>query len=113
MDTFRAELRVNLNAPASESSAILSILPFSQLSSLRNSLFAEAASQGLTSEGDELMSRRDTKKKPLNAKLNDDVTTLLFCPKNESVVPRTLLKNGKRSKEYLDAPRTAILCLHI
>ena len=81
MDTFCAELRVNLNAPASESSAILSILPISQLSSLRNSLFAEAASQGLTSEGDELMSRRDTKKKPLNAKLNDDITTPLFCPK--------------------------------
>ena len=50
MDTVR-ELGVNLNAPASESSAMHSVLPISQLSSLRNSLFVEAASQGLTSEG--------------------------------------------------------------
>lgn len=65
MDTIR-ELGVSLNTPASESSAILSILPISQLLILRNSLFVEAASQGLTSVGDELMSRRDTKRRSLD-----------------------------------------------
>lgn len=102
MDTVR-ELGVDLNAPASESVATLSTLSLSQLLSLRDELFTEATSLGLTSDGDELVSRRDSKKKPLHVKLTEDISSLLLCLKNESVVPRSLLKNGKRSKEYLDA----------
>ena len=106
MDSVQA-LGVDLNAPASESAATLTTLSLSQLLTIRSDLFSEAANLGLTSEGDELVSRRDTRKNPLNKKFADDVIALMFCLKNESAVPRSLLKNGKRSKSYLEASRYA------
>ena len=51
------------------------------------------------------MSRRDTRKSQLRHKLADDITTLLHCLKNNSKVPRSLLKNGKRSADYLESSR--------
>ena len=37
----------------------------------------------------------------------DDIIALLICIKNDTVLSRSLLKNGKRSREYLNAFRTA------
>ena len=53
---------------------------------------------------DSLVSRRDSRKKPLGIKLAD-VVSLIGCVKNSQVVPRSLLKNGKQSREYLDTQR--------
>ena len=110
MDTIR-ELGVNPNAPSSESLPILTSLSIPQLLSIRDDLFTENANQGLTCDGDVLVSRKDSRKKPLNSKLAEDIICLLFCIKNESVVPRTMLKNGKRRKDYLDASRRENLTL--
>ena len=110
MDSIR-ELGVNLNAPSSESLPILTSLSISQLLSIRDDLFTETANQGLTYDGDTLVSRKGSGKKPLNLKLAEDIICLLSCIKNESTVPRTVLKNGKRQKEYLDASRRANLTL--
>ena len=41
----------------------------------------------------------------------EDIICLLSCIKNESIVPRTVLKNGKRQKDYLNASRRANLTL--
>ena len=106
MESVRA-LGVDINAPASESSTALVAASLSQLLSGRHELFSEATALGLTRDGDELVSSRDSRKTPLNKKLADDVITLLFCIKNKSLVPRSLLKNGKRCKDYLDASRRA------
>ena len=105
MESVRV-LGVNVNAPASESSAVLASASLSQLLSARNELFSEATSLGDTKDGDELVSRRDSRKNPLNQKLSDDVINLLMCIKNETPVSRSLLKNGKRNKEYLDISRS-------
>ena len=110
MDTIR-ELGVNPNAPSSESLPILTSLSIPQLLFIRDDLFTENANQGLTCDGDVLVSRKDSRKKPLNSKLAEDIICLLFCIKNESVVPRTMLKNGKRRKDYLDASRREKLTL--
>ena len=96
---------IDINAPSSEAIPKLISLPLHVLMSLREDLFAEALSQGLSSEGDALVARRDSRKKPLYIKLADDIVSLLICIKNGSILPRTLLKNGKRSKEYLNASR--------
>ena len=95
------------NAPASESLPILLPLPLQTLLTLREELLRAATVQGLASTGDVLVSRRDSKKSPLSKKLSDDIISLLCCPKNESVVPRSLLKKGKRGKDYLERSRLA------
>ena len=103
------DLGVDINAPASESRAILSAVSISQLMSIRDDLYREATVLDLTTEGDELVSRRSSRKNPLNSRLAEDVIALVFCLKNETNVPRTLLKNGKRNKDYLNASRIANL----
>ena len=110
MDSIH-ELGVNLNAPSSESLPILTCLSISQLLSIRNDHFTETSNQGLTCDGDALVLRKDSRKKPLNLKLAEDIICLLSCIKNESTVPRTVLKNGKRQKDYLDASHKANLTL--
>ena len=99
------ELGVDLNSPTSESLPLLISLPLHVLLTLRNEIFTEASSLGLTCEGDVPVSRRDSRLKPLNTKLAEDIISLLICIKNESPVVRTLLKNGKRRKYDLDASR--------
>ena len=58
MESVRA-LGVDINAPASESLVAASL---SQLLSVRHELFSEATALGLTRDGDELVSRRDSRK---------------------------------------------------
>ena len=59
------------------------------------SVLRAATVQGLASNGDVLVSRRDSKKSPLSKKLSDDIISLLCCLKNDSVVPRSLLNVGR------------------
>ena len=89
----------------SEYQPVLASLPLHNLFSIRDELFLSAASRGLTAEGDVLVSRRDTRKNPLCHRLADDVIALTVCLKNYSPVPRSLLKNGKRKKDYLELSR--------
>ena len=76
---------------------------------IRVELFRSASLSGLATGGDALVSRRDTRKSPLRHKLADDITTLLHCLKNNSKVPRSLLKNGKHSADYLESSRQSEL----
>ena len=57
--------------------------------------------------GDELVSRRLTRSgKPLNENLSDDIWVVI---QGGTLVPRSILKNGKRDKSYLDASRSQTL----
>ena len=104
MDRFQ-DLGIDCNAPTSEYRPVLVSLPLHTLLSVREDLFSSAASHGLAADGDVLVSRRYTRKNPLCHRLADDVISLIVCLKNNSTVPRTLLKNGKRKKDYLETSR--------
>ena len=102
-------LGIDLNALTSEFLPTLVSLPLDDLLSIREELFRSATMGGLAADGDSLVSRRDTRKNPLRHKLADDITSLLYCLKNNSKVPRSLLKNGKRSTTYLESSRQSEL----
>ena len=64
----------------------------------------------MVTPGDVLVSHRLTRSgKPLNEKLSDDIWVLIQCIKGGMLVPRSILKNGKRDKSYLDASRSQTL----
>ena len=77
------------------------------LLNLRQSFFDDLVSDGLGNEGDELVGRRCSGSKPLPVKLSEDICSLLHCRKNNSHIPRSIVKNGKRDKNYLEASRAA------
>ena len=98
-------LGVNPNVPRSELVSVLSTQSTNYLLDLKQTFFEELAATHLIREGDELVSRRCSKSKPLPVKLSEDICSLLFCLKNNSHIPRSVLKNGKRDRSYLEASR--------
>ena len=66
------------------------------ISSIRNDLFSEARESGLTTAGDALVARRKTNGgKTVKGKHASD--------KSKTALPRTLLRNGKRSRDEFTA----------
>ena len=88
-------LKIDVDGPSSETLGNLTSLSLDTSLSLREELFKQALTLNLASDNDSLVSRRDSRKKPLGIKLAEDVVTLIGCIKNSQVVPRSLLKNGK------------------
>ena len=109
MEKFR-ELGLDLNVPKTECVSALATQPVDTLLDLRTCLFNHAAEKSLVTPGDELVGRRVTRTgKPLSEKLSDDIWTIIQCIKGSSPVPRSVLKNGKRDRSYLDALRAQSL----
>ena len=52
-----------------------------------------------------MVSRRDTRRTSLSHKLAEDTIALMVCLKNNTPVPWSLLKKGKRRKDYLQQSR--------
>ena len=105
MEKLRS-LGLNPNAPKSELVPLLSSQPVDALLDIRDYFFAEATSSNLVPPGDELVSRRSVRGgKPLPQKLSEDVWSLMLCLKQNSVIPRSIVKNGKRGSSYLEASR--------
>lgn len=73
-----------------------------QLFSVRNELFYKVATLGLTKDGDELVSRRDSCKNPLNKKLT------MSCIKNESPVPHLKMVNIAKSLDTKVPPQAVV-----
>ena len=48
--------------------------------------------------------------KPLPVKLSEDICSLLHCRKKHSHIPRSIVKNGKRDKNYLEASEHYLFC---
>ena len=96
---------VHPDLPRHEFIQTISHFPVSELLSIRLALFHEALTvhslvpPELTSIP--LVNRRDTAIKPASIKLSEDVWSIVHCITNRELLPRTLFKNGKRSKDYL------------
>ena len=90
------ELGIDPNVPKSECLSALVTQSVEILLDLRTCLFNHA------NEKSELVSRRLTRSgKPLNEKLSDDIWTLIHCIKGGMMVPRSILKNGKRDRSSI------------
>ena len=101
---------VNHGLPRSEFIHQLEAHSAIQLKSLRERLFDDASKANLIPpelHGLPLVSRRDTAIRPASKVLSEDIWTITTCITNKTVLPRTLIKNGKRSKQFLiDAHRS-------
>lgn len=104
MERLRS-LGIDPNVPKTELLSLLSNQSTDSLLDLRQSFFEELVAKNLGNEGDELVGRRCTKTKSLSVKLSEDICSLVFCLKNNSHIPRSIVKNGKRDKSYLATSR--------
>ena len=94
-------INVDLNAAELERCIALK-LPGDAIVTMRDALFAEAREANLISEGDALVQRRKTNGgRSVRQKLVSDIQQLVCSIRSKATVPRTLLKNGKRSKAEL------------
>jgi len=83
---------------------LLHVFPAASLNSLRCDLFLEAQEMALVPGelvGLPLVSRRDSALRPVTRVLSEDIWLIVNCINNKECIPRTLLKNGKRSKGFL------------
>ena len=75
------------------------------LKSIRIGLFNTAKRNDLVHQYDLLVERRNTATRPVTWKLAEDIWELRTCVQMNKMVPRTLLRSGKRSKQQLDVQR--------
>ena len=96
---------INLDLTASEFERnITQTLPDDSIKCIRDSLFLEALEAGLASSGDALAQRRKTNGgKSVKQKHITDIWYLVHSIRSNTSIPRTLLRNGKRSKEELSS----------
>ena len=95
---------INPNVPKDELIRILTHLPISELLQHRLALFHEACNLSLVQldyVNLPLVGRKDTAIKPASHKLSEDICTIISCIHNKETIPRTLFRNGKRSKSFL------------
>jgi len=75
-----------------------------QVQGLRGSLFAEAVGKGLADTGDRLVMRRKVGGgKTVKEKYAEDIWALMGAIQRNVKVSRTLLRNGKRAKDWLNS----------
>ena len=70
-------LMIDVDGPTSETVGNLTSLSLDTSLSLREELFKQALALNLACDSDSLVSRRDSKKKPLGIKLAEDVVSLI------------------------------------
>ena len=95
---------VNPDLPKNEFTQSLIHLPTTELHQHRLALFHEACDKSLVLSDYinlPLVGKKDTAIKPASHKLSDDIWTIVSCIRNEVPIPRTLFRNGKRSKTFL------------
>ena len=76
MELFNS-LKIAVDGPVSETLGALTSLSLDTSLTLREELFKQTLSLNLASDGDVLVSRRDSRKKPLGVKLAEDVVSLI------------------------------------
>ena len=96
---------VHPDLPRNEFIQKLIHLPAAELHRLRLDLFNEANnvySLVLPELSNvPLVTRKDTAIKPISQKISEDVWTIVSSIRNNALIPRTLFRNGKRSKQFL------------
>ena len=92
------ELGLDPNTTRTECLDLLTTQSIDTLLNLRTALFSECYKDGVVQQGDELVSRKVTcTGKSLSVKLSEDVCSLIVSLKNQSAMPRSRQKNGKRN----------------
>ena len=89
-----------------EFTELLRVYPTDSLKSLRADLFVEVCNLGLVPNellGIPLVDRRDSALRPISNVLSNDVWTIAQSISNNVPIPRTILKNGKRSHKFLQS----------
>ena len=95
---------INPNVPKNELIRSLTRLPTSELLQHRLALFHEACDLSLVQPDYvnlPLVGRKDTAIKSASYKISEDICTIISCIRNKKLIPRTIFKNGKRSKSFL------------
>ena len=101
------ELGLDPNTTRTECLDLLTTQSIDTLLNLRTALFSKCYKDGAVQQGDELVSRKVTRTGTLlSVKLSEDVCSVIVSLKNQSAVPRSLLKNGKRNISYLESSRS-------
>ena len=80
------------------------MFPEASLKTLRSDLFLEAQELDLIPNelaGIPLVGRRDSALRPISRVLSEDIWVLVNSIRNKQYIPRTILKNGKRSESFL------------
>ncbi len=93
------------HAPRSDVAMLLDQAPIGKLKCLRLELFVLCQELNLTDGRDILVGRKNTPTNPIRKKLIEDVILLDRCVKDKNPIPRTLLKNGKRSRQEFEESR--------
>ena len=102
---------VNVQASWDESMNTLLTLPLENLTGLRLCLFEEVRLYSLTEPTDVLVNRKGSALRPKSHAIASDILTLAASIQDRKVVPRSLLRNGKRSKLDLSTWRASDKCL--
>ena len=85
-------------------------LPIDTLSGIRSCLFEECRENGLTHPNDVITRRKGSAINSESKLLGEDVLSLSACLQNQSVVPRTIIRNGKRDSAALNSWRNSNKC---
>ena len=95
-----------MESASSELVTKLITLPISRLQQLRHDLFEDARTARLIHQHDVIVQRQKRANGPrIEQKLAVDIATLIYHLRNETSLPRTLLRNGKRSKLMYEQSR--------
>ncbi len=96
---------IDPDVPHSELMDSLRVLPSATLKFLRSELFDSAKKKNLVDPDDILVNRNHSATNPLEKKLAEDILRLINCVSNDTQVQRTLLRNGKRSRDAFEMSR--------
>ena len=100
----------DIQASRDECTNALFTLSLDDISELRIRLFEEARSLLLTEPCDVLVNRKGSALRPKSFALVSDILTLATSIHDRIEVPRTLLRNGKRSIQDLSTWRSSEKC---
>jgi hypothetical protein len=101
---------VNIQASRDETMNTLLSFPLDDLTGLRLCLFEEAKSYSLAEPNDVLVNRKGSALRPKCHAIASDILSLATSILNHEAVPRSLLRNGKRSFQDLTAWRASEKC---
>lgn len=108
MSAIVRDLGLSSGIPRDEFVTDIKRHPISMLKNCRLELFEEAVTGKLADPRDSLVNRINSAIRPLNLKLAEDIWTLLIAVENNAQIPRSILKNGKRSLSQLQESRASI-----
>ena len=101
---------VDIQASLDETTNDLLALPLNDLSGLTLCLFEEARSCSLADPNDVLVNRKGSALHPRSFTIVNGILTLAASIQDRKTIPRTLVRNGKRSIQDLSTWRSSEKC---